>query len=185
MKLSAILFSLLTALPAAATTTNISQSDLNNVYQLYRQLHQAPELSYHEEKTSKILATQLEKMGFNVTTSIGGHGVVALFKNGKGPTLMIRADTDALPIIEETGVDYASKVRVKDKNGNMVGVMHGCGHDIHMASLIGTAQQLIRNKGKWQGTLMMVAQPAEEVGAGAKHMLKMGYILSLHYLITF
>ncbi|WP_448547753.1 M20 metallopeptidase family protein [Thalassotalea fusca] len=189
MKLSALCLSLVAALPVAASNITIPANDIDGIYSLYRHLHQSPELSYHEEKTAKVLAEKLEALGFTVTTNIGGHGVVGLFKNGEGPTVMIRADTDALPIIEETGVEYASKVKVKDKNGNMVGVMHGCGHDIHMSSMIGTAQQLMRNKDKWQGTLMMVAQPAEEVGAGAKHMLKDGlfskfalpdYVVGLH-----
>ena len=162
------------------------QNQLNN---LYTYLHQNPELSYQEKNTAKKLATELNKLGFSVTENIGGYGVVGIYQNGKGPTVMIRADTDALPIIEETGKPYASKVKVSDQHGNQVGVMHGCGHDIHMTNFIGTAEQLIEHKTQWQGTLMMVAQPAEEVGGGAKAMLKDGlyskfakpdYVLGLH-----
>ncbi|MCF2856622.1 amidohydrolase [Pseudoalteromonas sp. SMS1] len=156
---------------------------------LYLHLHQNPELSLQEQHTGARLAAELKQLGFNVTERVGGYGVVGLLKNGKGPTVMIRADTDGLPIIEQTGKPYASKVRVKDANNNTVGVMHGCGHDIHMTSFIGTAEQLVANKDQWQGTLMMVAQPAEEVGAGAKAMLKEGlfsqfakpdHVLGLH-----
>lgn len=156
---------------------------------LYLHLHQNPELSLQEEKTGARLASELKKLGFNVTERVGGFGVVGLLKNGEGPTVMIRADTDGLPIVEQTGKPYASKVKVKDANNNTVGVMHGCGHDIHMTSFIGAAEQLVANKDKWQGTLMMVAQPAEEVGAGAKAMLKEGlfskfakpdHVLGLH-----
>ncbi|PCK31505.1 M20 metallopeptidase family protein [Pseudoalteromonas piscicida] len=156
---------------------------------LYLHLHQNPELSYQEEKTARRLAKEMRTLGYEVTENVGGFGVVGLLKNGAGPTVMIRADTDGLPIIEETGKPYASKVKVKDDAGNLVGVMHGCGHDIHMTSLIGTAKQLAANKDKWQGTLMLVAQPAEEVGGGAKAMLKQGlyskyakpdHVLGLH-----
>ncbi|MCG9731889.1 amidohydrolase [Shewanella sp. Isolate13] len=156
---------------------------------LYLHLHQNPELSYHEKDSSARIAKELASLGFQVTENVGGYGVVGLLKNGEGPTVMIRADTDGLPIIEETGKSYASKVITTDANNNKVGVMHGCGHDIHMTSLVGTAQQLVATKANWQGTLMMVAQPAEEVGGGAKAMLKQGlftdfdtpdYILGLH-----
>jgi len=156
---------------------------------LYLKLHQAPELSLHEEKTSKLMAEQLKLLGFTVTENIGGFGVVGLFKNGNGPTVMIRTDTDGLPIIEQTGKTYASTATTIDQHNNTVGLMHGCGHDIHMTSFIGTAQQLMAYKNQWQGTLMMVAQPAEEVGAGAKAMLKEGlfekfpkpdHVLGLH-----
>ena len=156
---------------------------------LYLELHQAPELSLQEKQTSKVMASQLEALGFDTTENVGGYGVVGLYKNGQGPTVMIRTDTDGLPIVEQTGKSYASKVTTIDKNNNKVGVMHGCGHDIHMTSFIGAAEQLIQMKQHWQGTLMMVAQPAEEVGAGAKAMLKAGlferfakpdHVLGLH-----
>ena len=144
------------------------------IEKLYLDLHQSPELSYHEKQTGQKLAKQLKKLGFTVTDNVGGYGVVGIYKNGDGPTVMIRTDTDGLPIVEQTGKPYASKVTVTNDAGATVGVMHGCGHDIHMSSFIGTAQQLMAHKDQWQGTLMMVAQPAEEVGGGAKAMLKEG-----------
>ncbi|TMO54588.1 M20 metallopeptidase family protein [Pseudoalteromonas phenolica] len=165
------------------------QQSLPKLNQLYLHLHQNPELSYQEEQTGKRLAKELEQLGFDVTSNVGGFGVVGLYKNGNGPTVMIRADTDGLPIVEQTGKAYASKVKVLDKHNNQVGVMHGCAHDIHMTSMIGTAEQLMKHKDQWQGTLMMVAQPAEEVGGGAKAMIKEGlfkqfakpdYVLGLH-----
>jgi amidohydrolase len=163
--------SLVSCLSHAYTPTSAEQQSLEA---LYLHLHQNPELSYHEAKTSSTIANQLKALGFNVAENIGGYGVVGLFQNGTGPTVMLRADTDGLPIIEQTGKDYASKVTTTDAQGNTVGVMHGCGHDIHMTSMIGAAQQLLKFKNKWQGTLMVVAQPAEEVGGGAKAMLKEG-----------
>jgi len=165
------------------------KADLPQLEALYLALHQAPELSYHEKETGKTMAKELKALGFDVTENVGGYGVVGILKNGKGPTVMIRADTDGLPIIEQTGKSYASTVKTLDKNNNEVGVMHGCGHDIHMTSFIGSAKQLVKNNGKWRGTLMMVAQPAEEVGAGAKAMIKEGlfdkfprpdHVLGLH-----
>ena len=159
----------LAAEPSASLKSSV-EAKLPELEALYLKLHQAPELSYQEEVTGEVMAKELEELGFKVTSNIGGHGVVGVMKNGDGPTVMIRADTDGLPIVEQTGKPYASKVTTLDKHNNKVGVMHGCGHDIHMTSFIGTAQQLVKNKDKWQGTLMMVAQPAEEVGAGAKAM---------------
>lgn len=141
---------------------------------LYLDLHQSPELSYHEQKTGQKMARLLKDLGFEVMDNLGGFGVVGLYQNGDGPTIMIRTDTDGLPITEQTNKPYASQVKVTDDTGSTVGVMHGCGHDIHMTSFIGTAEQLIKHKDKWQGTLMMVAQPAEEVGAGARAMLREG-----------
>ncbi|MEC4729077.1 amidohydrolase [Shewanella sp. D64] len=141
---------------------------------LYLHLHQNPELSYHEQATSAHMAKELSTLGFEVTNNFGGHGVVGIFYNGEGPVVMIRADIDGLPIIEETGKPYASTVKTTDAMGKTIGVMHGCGHDIHMTSLIGTAEQLVQQKANWKGTLMIVAQPAEEVGGGAKAMLKQG-----------
>ncbi len=174
---------------AASELTSSINADLPELEKLYLHLHQNPELSYQEKETGKTIAQSLTKLGFSVIDNVGGFGVVGLYKNGNGPTIMIRTDTDGLPITEKTGKSYASKITTRDKNNNTVGVMHGCGHDIHMTSFIGTAQQLIKNKSNWQGTLMMVAQPAEEVGAGAKAMLKEGlyskyakpdHILGLH-----
>lgn len=176
MKLSAISAALLLLSPfAQATTLDLNlQKTMPEIEKLYLDLHQSPELSYHEKETGQKLAKQLKQLGFTVTDNVGGYGVVGVFKNGDGPTVMIRTDTDGLPIVEQTGKPYASKVTVTNDAGATVGVMHGCGHDIHMSSFIGTAQQLMTHKDQWQGTLMMVAQPAEEVGGGAKAMLKEG-----------
>lgn len=159
----------------SATTLDLNlDKTMPAIEKLYLDLHQSPELSYHEQQTGQKIAKQLKQLGFDVTDNVGGFGVVGIYKNGNGPTIMIRTDTDGLPIIEQTGKSYASKVTVTNGEGATVGVMHGCGHDIHMSSFIGTAQQLVIHKDAWQGTLMMVAQPAEEVGGGAKAMLKEG-----------
>lgn len=176
MKLSAISAALLLLSPfAQATTLDLNlQKTMPEIEKLYLDLHQSPELSYHEKETGQKLAKQLKQLGFTVTDNVGGYGVVGIYENGDGPTVMIRTDTDGLPIVEQTGKPYASKVTVTNDAGATVGVMHGCGHDIHMSSFIGTAQQLMTHKEQWQGTLMMVAQPAEEVGGGAKAMLKEG-----------
>lgn len=151
-----------------------AQRNLNDVIQLYRDLHRQPELSFYEEKTSERLAKELEAVGAEVTRRVGGYGVVGLLKNGDGPVLMLRADMDALPVTEETGLDYASRVTVESDGGANVGVMHACGHDIHMANLIGVARYLAQNKDRWSGTVMFVCQPAEERGAGARAMIEDG-----------
>ncbi len=156
---------------------------------LYKYIHKFPELSFQEKNTGIRLTTEMKALGFKVTSNFGGHGVVAIFKNGPGPTIMVRTDMDALPIIEQTGLDYASKVVVPDGKGGKTGVMHACGHDMHMALWVGTAKVLTSLKDKWSGTLMFIAQPAEERGAGARAMLKEGlftkfkkpdYALALH-----
>ena len=143
---------------------------------LYIDLHQNPELSSREEKTSAKLAARLRALGYDVTEKVGGFGVVAVMKNGKGPTVLVRADMDALPIEEKTGLPYASKIRVKDDTGVEVPVMHACGHDVHMTSLIGAATLLARAKSRWRGTLVLIAQPAEELGGGASRMLHDGLL---------
>ena len=142
-----------------------------NLDALYKHLHAHAELSLHEEQTSARLAKELREVGCDVTTGIGGHGVVALLKNGPGPTVMVRADMDALPITEKTGLSYASKVRTRDREGNEVGVMHACGHDVNVTCLVGLAQLFAQTKSQWRGTLMLIGQPAEEIGAGARAML--------------
>lgn len=176
MKFHKIYAALLLISPLLSATTLDLKLDktMPTIEKLYLDLHQSPELSYHEQQTGQKIAKQLKQLGFDVTDNVGGFGVVGIYKNGNGPTIMIRTDTDGLPIIEQTGKPYASKVTVTNDEGATVGVMHGCGHDIHMSSFIGTAQQLVMHKDAWQGTLMMVAQPAEEVGGGAKAMLKEG-----------
>ncbi|TWT85269.1 N-acetyldiaminopimelate deacetylase [Posidoniimonas polymericola] len=175
---------LLTALPFAANAAAPSapgvaidawlDDNLAGVVELYKELHQTPELSYEEEATGNRLAKQWRAAGFDVTQGVGGHGVVGVLENGDGPTLMLRCDTDALPVIEDTGVPYASRVRTTDKLGAVVGVMHACGHDIHMANMTGVVRWAAANRDSWSGTLMVIAQPAEERGAGAKAMLADG-----------
>jgi amidohydrolase len=176
MKFHSLYAALIMLSPLASSTTLELKLDktMPAIEKFYLDLHQSPELSYHEQETGEKLATKLRALGYEVTDNVGGFGVVGLYKNGDGPTIMIRTDTDGLPIIEQTGKSYASTVTVINDEGANVGVMHGCGHDIHMSSFIGTAQQLMLHKDAWQGTLMMVAQPAEEVGGGAKAMLKEG-----------
>jgi amidohydrolase len=141
---------------------------------LYFDLHRNPELSYHEEKTAAKIAEQLRKLGYDVTTNFGGTGVVGVFKNGSGPVVMLRAELDALPVPEKTGLAYASHVTTHDDRGVEVPVMHACGHDLHMAIGIGTAALLVQNKDRWHGTFIYVGQPAEERIGGAKAMIKDG-----------
>ena len=151
-----------------------AEYNIDEIVGLYKFLHSNPELSWQENKTSDYLANILEADGYTVTRGVGKKGVVAILKNGKGPTLMIRADMDALPVEEKTNLDYASKVRQVNRFGKEVPVMHACGHDIHMSVLIGTAKNLISMKNKWSGTLMLILQPAEEVGQGSLAMLEDG-----------
>jgi amidohydrolase len=156
---------------------------------LYLDLHRNPELSFQEVKTAAKMASQLRALGFEVTERVGGHGVVGVLRNGKGPTIMVRTDMDALPVKEQTKLPYASTVTVRDAGGNTVPVMHACGHDIHMTSWVGTAALLAGAKDKWQGTLVFVGQPAEELLQGANAMVKDGlltrfpkpdFVLGLH-----
>lgn len=164
-----------------------------SLIELYTYLHQNPELSEQEEETSKKMGSELRKLGYEVTEKFGDYGVVAVMKNPpaneKGKTILIRADMDALPVEEKTGLPYASTMKRTDKDGNEVSVMHACGHDMHMTVLVGVAQTMANLKDTWKGTLILVAQPAEEVGSGAKAMVeaelykKFGtpdYALALH-----
>jgi amidohydrolase len=144
----------------------------------YKGIHAAPELSHHEERTSALLAAELRKAGYTVTERVGrypdgsqAYGVVGILKNGAGPTLMIRTDLDALPVTEKTGLTYASAVRAKNPAGQDVGVMHACGHDIHITTMIGVARNMAALKSQWHGTLMLIGQPSEETIDGAKAML--------------
>jgi amidohydrolase len=180
------------ALPAAGQTTQVSDlaaAEKDSLVELYTYLHQHPELSFHENETAAKLVSELKPLGFEVTANVGGHGFVAVMKNGAGPTILVRTDLDGLPVVENTGRPYASKVHTTDEYGNDVGVMHACGHDIHMTSLVGTARLLTKLKDRWRGTLVLIGQPAEERGAGAKAMLDDGlfsrfprpdYALALH-----
>lgn len=158
---------------AAEVKKKVDQ-DYGYLEALYKHLHAHPELSFQEEQTAARLAKEMREIGFTVTEKVGGHGIVCVLKNGDGPTVMVRTDMDALPVIEKTGVDYASKVRVRDAQGNEVGVMHACGHDMHMTCWVGTARTLVSLKDRWHGTLVFIGQPAEEKGAGAKAMLEAG-----------
>ena len=158
------------------------QDELAPLLEIYRHLHSNPELSLHEMETSVYLANRLRELGFEVTEEVGqyagpdntSYGLVAVMKNGDGPTVMVRTDLDGLPVEETTGLPYASTVRTTDSAGTDVGVMHACGHDVHMTSFLGSATLLSQLKDEWSGTLVMIGQPAEELGAGAKAMLSDG-----------
>ena len=145
-----------------------------NLFALYQQLHIHPELSFHEEKTAARVAEELRRAGFEVTTGVGKYGVVAILKNGSGPIVLLRSDLDGLPVKEQTGLSYASTATTKDDAGNDVPVMHACGHDVHMTCLVGVARVLAHFKHAWQGTMILIGQPAEERGGGAKAMLADG-----------
>lgn len=145
-------------------------------YALYLDLHQHPELSSHEVQTAAKLAADLRNLGYEVTEQVGGTGIVAVMKNGAGPTVMLRTELDALPVEEKTGLAYASKVTAKDDAGHDVPVMHACGHDVHMASLIGAATIMAQSKSTWHGTLILIGQPAEETIGGAKRMIDDGML---------
>jgi hippurate hydrolase len=197
--------------PANAQTFVAAGRPLREIYEY---LHRNPELSFEEKSSSAILAAEMKGLGFTVTSgvgdawakaraikehgkleaNVGGYGVVAVLKNGKGPTLMIRTDMDALPLVEKTGLPYASTARTIAWTGEDVGVMHACGHDIHMSVWLGVARELVKRKGEWKGTLVMIGQPAEEIGLGAKAMLEDGlftrfprpdFNLALHDHATF
>jgi amidohydrolase len=169
---------LLLSLVATASAQTASSKEIETVYpaahDLYIDLHQNPELSSHETQTASKLAARLRSLGYEVTEGVGGTGVVAMLKNGAGPTVMLRTELDALPVEEKTGLPYASKVHAKDDGGRDVPVMHACGHDLHMASLVGTAAIMAHSKQSWHGTLMLIGQPAEEAIGGAKRMIEDG-----------
>jgi amidohydrolase len=166
------------SLAATASAQTASSKEIEAVYpaahDLYIDLHQNPELSSHETQTASELASRLRSLGYEVTEGVGGTGVVAILKNGAGPTVMLRTELDALPVEEKTGLPYASKVHAKDDGGRDVPVMHACGHDLHMASLVGTAAIMAHSKQSWHGTLMLIGQPAEETISGAKRMVDDG-----------
>ncbi|HKG98256.1 MAG TPA: amidohydrolase [Pyrinomonadaceae bacterium] len=156
--------------------------DIASWLSTYKSLHAAPELSHREEKTAAFVAGELRKLGFTVTERIGkfqnaqwvGYGVVAVMKNGPGPTVLVRTELDALPVEEKTGVPYSSQVKMKNDAGVEVSVMHACGHDMHMTSFLGAAKMLTELKNRWSGTLVLLGQPAEETGDGAMAMLSDG-----------
>ncbi len=147
-----------------------------DAYSLYLDLHRHPELSSQEMRTASTLAARLRSLGYDVTEHVGGTGIVAVLKNGPGPTIMLRTELDALPVEEKTGLPYASTVRAEDPSGAEVPVMHACGHDLHMAALVGTAAVMAGSKDTWQGTLVLIGQPAEETITGARRMLDDGLL---------
>lgn len=163
------------SMPAAAQELAPEvQKQMPSLMEIYRDLHANPELSFMEVRSAGILAAEARKLGYKVTEKVGGTGVVAVLENGPGPVVLVRADMDALPVIEQTGLPGASKVRVTTKEGVETGVMHACGHDTHMTAWIGAARLMAANKDKWSGALVMIGQPAEERGAGARMMLADG-----------
>ena len=184
MKQLKILLALLASLVAAgygqAPVAGNTSKEVDAVYAeahaLYLDLHQNPELSSHETQTAAKLAGRLRGLGYEVTEHVGGTGVVAILKNGAGPTVMLRTELDALPVEEKTGLAYASKIHAKDDAGRDVPVMHACGHDLHMASILGTATIMVHSKETWHGTLMLIGQPAEETIGGAKAMVADGLL---------
>jgi hippurate hydrolase len=173
----------LTAADAAAQArptawTALSTEQVNAIYpqveELYLDLHRNPELSLREQQTAAKLAARVKALGYEVTTGVGGTGVVAVLRNGQGPTVLLRTEMDGLPVEEKTGLPHASRVTVKNDSGATVPVMHACGHDVHMASWFGTARLMATNRERWHGTLILIGQPAEEIGVGAAAMLKDG-----------
>ena len=173
--LLALLAASMLAQPAtAATVSEAIRADMPQLMALYRDLHANPELSMQEVRSPAKLAAEMRKLGFTVTEKVGKTGVVSVLKNGEGPVLMIRADMDGLPVVEQTNLPFASKIRATARSGVETGVMHACGHDTHMTAFIGTAKRLVAMKDQWAGTLVMILQPGEETGEGAKAMLDDG-----------
>ncbi len=163
------------AAPASAQELRASLAqDMPELMELYRDLHSHPELSFEETRTAAKLAARMRDLGFEVTEGVGKTGVVSVMRNGAGPTVLLRADMDGLPVVEQTGLAFASKETATPASGVTTGVMHACGHDTHMAAFIGAAQLLAERKDAWQGTLVMVLQPAEELGLGALAMIEDG-----------
>ena len=165
------------AMTGAAFAQDLRQSlrqDMPGLLEIYRDLHAHPELSLQETRSAARMADEARRLGFTVTNGVGGTGVVAVMENGPGPVLMLRADMDALPVEEQTGLPYSSQVRATSLAGVESGVMHACGHDTHMTAWMGTARRLVELRDRWSGTLVMIGQPGEELGLGAKAMLDDG-----------
>lgn len=177
----------LAALPARAEQTGfvvhpakiaeLVQSEYPQLEAVYQDIHRHPELAFHESRTAALLAKKMRRLGYVVTEQVGGTGVVALFRNGDGPTVMVRTELDALPMPEQTGLPYASVVDRASWNGGTTPVMHACGHDLHMTVWLGAAQALLVLKEHWRGTAMFIAQPAEETVSGAKAMIADGLLV--------
>lgn len=168
---------------------SLKTEEKENLIKLYKYLHQNPELSFQEKETSALIEKEILALGFEIIKPFGGYGFAGILKNGEGKTIMLRADMDALPVKELTGLEYASEKEAEDWFGNKVNVMHACGHDLHMTVFIGTLKKLVDAKDKWSGTLIALAQPAEELGKGAKAMIADGlfdkiplpeYLLAYH-----
>ncbi|MGH9440890.1 MAG: amidohydrolase [Thermoanaerobaculia bacterium] len=182
--------SFLAAALAGQTAYSAPPASLSpELHALYVDLHQTPELSLHEEKTAAKMARQLRRLGFEVTERVGATGVVGVLRNGAGPAVMLRTELDALPVEEKTGLPFASHVRTRNDDGVEVPVMHACGHDVHMTCWVGTAEAMAESRAQWRGTLVFIAQPAEERGMGARAMLADGlfsrfpkpdFVLALH-----
>ncbi|MGA3211740.1 MAG: amidohydrolase [Terriglobales bacterium] len=179
-KLLILLLALSSVSAIAQAGAASTKKEVDNVYPeahaLYVDLHENPELSGHEIRTAAKLASGLRSLGYEVTEHIGGTGIVAILKNGDGPVVMLRTELDALPVEEKTGLPYASKVHAQNDSGEDVPVMHACGHDLHMAALMGTAAVMAGSKETWRGTLILIGQPAEETVAGAKGMIDDGLL---------
>lgn len=189
------------SLAMAADFEQVIEREMPSVVKVYEKLHASPELSYFEKETASFLAAELRRLGFEVTERVGkypnrdlvSYGVVGVMKNGDGPVVLVRTDLDALPVEEKSGLPYASRVTSENEDGEEVPVMHACGHDAHMSAFVTTARTLVALKDRWSGTLVMIGQPAEERGAGAKAMLADGlyerfprpdYALALHQSAT-
>jgi amidohydrolase len=186
MKIRSVSILLPILVPALAiaqqTPQSLADAELPSLLAIYKDIHSHPELSAHEERTAGLIAKELRAAGCEVTENFGkyddpklkSYGVIGVMKNGDAPTVLVRTDMDALPVEEETGLPYASKVVAKNDEGKDVHVMHACGHDTHVAAFIGTARALGKLKDQWHGTIVFVAQPAEEIGTGARALLKDG-----------
>lgn len=163
-------------MPSISDIVSSHRPDLDKYIPLYKHFHTHPELSHLEMETAATVASKLDKLSsdFEIHTGIGGHGLAALLKNGNGQTVLLRADMDALPVKELTGLEYASKKTMKDTDGVEKPVMHACGHDMHITSLLAAAELLVSAREEWSGTLLLIFQPAEERGAGARRMVDEG-----------
>jgi hippurate hydrolase len=182
ISLGALIPTVVEAAPQSKLTawTTPSAEQLSDVYpeveSLYFDLHRTPELAMHEQQTAAKLAGRAKSLGYDVTTGVGGTGIVAVLHNGPGPKILLRTDMDALPIEENTGLPFASHVVMKSDSGSSIPLAHACGHDIHMSSWIGTARLMATNRDRWHGTLILIGQPAEETGEGAAAMIKDGLL---------
>jgi hippurate hydrolase len=182
VRLIFLLAAMLLASTGSAQTSHsvngVGEEEVNAIYpdidKLYIDLHRNPELAFHEQRTAALLAARVKAFGYEVTTGVGGTGLVAILKSGPGPVVMLRTELDALPIEEKTGLPFASTVKTKNDAGELIPVSHMCGHDIHMAAWTGTAELMAGNRDRWHGTLMLVGQPAEEIVSGAAAMIRDG-----------